>query len=314
MISVVIPIYNTEKYLHECLQSVQDQTFTDFEVVMVNDGSTDTSADIASQFSRADSRFRLVNKPNDGPSAARNKGIEESKGEYIVFLDSDDTLHPDALKILISALEDCPGSDIVITEVIQTQIPCFKTNLPFRQVLSEDLLKDTLYQKAGTNNSATGYLVKKDTILKTGLFTEGIFYEDLELFPRLMERSRKVAISRNILFFYRTTSDSRTQKWTPRRLDALDVTDCIERAMRPCGKGLLRAAQSRRFSAHYNMFLLSTANGYTAGADRCWPVIRRLRLQMLIDPRVRLKNKAGALIALFGRRFASLFAKRFAGK
>lgn len=314
MISVVIPIYNTEKYLHECLQSVQDQTFTDFEVVMVNDGSTDTSADIAAQFSRADSRFRLVNKPNGGPSAARNKGIEESKGEFLLFLDSDDALHHDALKILRHAFELFPDAEMAMTDICQSELPVFRLNREFELVGGYSLLVDTLYQKDHTHNNMTGRLIKRSLIERIELFKEGMLYEDLEYCARLYPACDRIAVSNSIITHYRLTPGSITQKWTPRRLDALDVTDSIERAMRPCGKVLLRAAQSRRFSAHYNMFLLSTANGYTAGADRCWPVIRRLRLQMLIDPRVRLKNKAGALIALFGRRFASLFAKRFAGK
>jgi CDP-glycerol glycerophosphotransferase len=115
-ISVVVPIYNVEDYLASCLRSVEAQTYGDLEVVMVDDGSTDGSADIAAGFARRDPRFRLVSQENGGLSRARNTGIDAARGELLAFLDSDDVLPADAYERLVGALDET-GSDFATGNV-----------------------------------------------------------------------------------------------------------------------------------------------------------------------------------------------------
>jgi CDP-glycerol glycerophosphotransferase len=115
-ITVVVPVFDVEDYLEECLRSVAEQTVEDLEVVMVDDGSTDSSADIARRFARGDSRFRLLRQPNGGLSAARNTGIDAGTGEYLAFLDSDDVLPPDAYERMLGSLEST-GSDFATGSV-----------------------------------------------------------------------------------------------------------------------------------------------------------------------------------------------------
>src|SRR4051794_39065689 len=109
-VSVVVPIYNVEHYLEECLESLAAQTFHDLEVVMVDDGSTDGSAAIAEAFAARDPRFKLVTRPNGGLSAARNTGLEAATGEFLAFVDSDDIVARDADEKLVTTL-DSTGSD-----------------------------------------------------------------------------------------------------------------------------------------------------------------------------------------------------------
>ena len=97
-ISIIIPVYNAEEYLDRCLESVLEQSFTSFEVILVDDGSTDSSPLICDRYSATDPRFRTVHKENGGVSSARNAGMDLAKGEYLMFLDSDDALLPDALE------------------------------------------------------------------------------------------------------------------------------------------------------------------------------------------------------------------------
>ena len=111
-ISVIIPIYNVEKYLRRCLESVQNQTFHDWEAICVNDGSPDNSLQIVQEFAARDARFKIVDKENGGLSDARNAGMDVAVGDYILYLDSDDFIHPQTMEITYSlALRD--GSDIV---------------------------------------------------------------------------------------------------------------------------------------------------------------------------------------------------------
>jgi CDP-glycerol glycerophosphotransferase len=115
-ITVVVPIYDVEDYLEECLSSVAAQTVEDLDVVMVDDGSTDASATIAQRFARQDGRFRLLQQPNGGLGRARNVGLEAAGGDYLAFLDSDDVLPPDAYELLLRPLEST-GSDFATGNV-----------------------------------------------------------------------------------------------------------------------------------------------------------------------------------------------------
>lgn len=104
-ISVIIPVYNTERYLRECLDSVVNQSFQDIEIICVNDGSTDHSAEILNEYAQKDSRIQIVSQVNQGLSAARNAGLDVATGAWITFIDSDDALPHDALKILYAVAE-----------------------------------------------------------------------------------------------------------------------------------------------------------------------------------------------------------------
>jgi len=117
MISIIIPVYNVEKYLDECLQSVVSQTCTDWECIIVDDGSTDRSPEICDEWAERDKRFVVIHKENGGVSSARNIGIEHSIGEYICFIDSDDWVAPDYLWHLRQGIKD-DNVDMVVTGTI----------------------------------------------------------------------------------------------------------------------------------------------------------------------------------------------------
>ena len=114
-VSIVIPIYKVEAYLLECLESIRRQTVEDIEVLMVDDGSPDGSADICRSFSERDSRFRLIQQTNGGVTAARRNGLKRASGEYVMFVDGDDTLPPDAVGILLHHMKEM--TDIVVGQL-----------------------------------------------------------------------------------------------------------------------------------------------------------------------------------------------------
>ncbi len=112
VISVIIPVYNVEKYLSRCLDSVLNQTFSDWEAICVDDGSPDNSAKILAKYARRDSRFRVIHKDNGGLSDARNVGVAAARGDFVLFLDSDDFIHPQTLEITHN-MAICHGADMV---------------------------------------------------------------------------------------------------------------------------------------------------------------------------------------------------------
>ena len=119
MISLIVPVYNVEEYLEECLESIRKQTYQDIEVILVNDGSTDGSKAICKHFCQTDKRFRLINQKNQGQSVARNHGVKESLGEYIMFVDSDDVIKANILDVLLSYMK--ADVDLVECSLVRNQ-------------------------------------------------------------------------------------------------------------------------------------------------------------------------------------------------
>lgn len=113
-VTLIVPVYNVAAYLENCLDSVRNQTFREFEVLLVNDGSTDSSPDICRSYVKADPRFRLIDKPNSGVSDSRNKALEQAGGKYLQFLDADDWLTSDAIETLVHTAEST-GADLVLS-------------------------------------------------------------------------------------------------------------------------------------------------------------------------------------------------------
>ena len=112
MISVIVPVYNVEPYLRKCLDSIVNQTYRDFEILIIDDGSTDGSGRICDEYAEKDSRIKVFHTENRGLSCARNLGLAEAKGEWIGFVDSDDWIEPDMYEVLIRRAEET-GADVV---------------------------------------------------------------------------------------------------------------------------------------------------------------------------------------------------------
>lgn len=113
LVSLIVPVYNVAPYLPNCLDSIRAQTYRDLEVLLVNDGSSDSSPEICRSYVQADSRFHLIDKPNTGVSDSRNQALERAGGKYLQFLDSDDWLPPDATQLLVHAAEST-GADLTL--------------------------------------------------------------------------------------------------------------------------------------------------------------------------------------------------------
>lgn len=308
LVSVIVPVYNGENFLCECLDSVLAQTYQMVELIVVDDGSTDATPEIADRYRRQNGSMRYVRKDNGGQAAARNEGLRHAGGSLIYFLDADDVLHPRALESLARAMHAGVGVDMVVSEIRWTDAPTYRFGNKYTLCDGKKLLEDTLYQKRGTHSSLSARLIRREVLDRAGFLPEGIIYEDLAYMFPLHCACGTVAVTDDVLFFYRRTPGSTTMTWRPKRLDVLDVVDSISRKSVGIGERMEKAARSRCFSAAFNMFLLCRANGYAAGADRCWTLIKDLRCGMLRDPEVRLKNKLGALLSYAGRTVTSLFA------
>ena len=140
MISIIVPVYNVEKYLQRCIESILAQTFADFELLLIDDGSKDKSGDICDEYAATDCRIRVFHKENGGVSSARNLGIEHTKGEWITFIDSDDWVEPDYLANFSMDSDLCVQGNIVNDNKY-----CYEPKLFIQDIAANYLLNHYVY-------------------------------------------------------------------------------------------------------------------------------------------------------------------------
>src|SRR5699024_5270696 len=212
-ISVVVPIYNVDRWLPRCLTSIIGQSFTEFELLLVNDGSTDDSLEICQSFSKKDERIKIINKENGGLSDARNAGIDIAQGRYRVFVDSDDYLERNYLFNLYHNIIKT-NADIAmceykeVTEKGKLIKKVYLNETSSAQVVSGRQIIKNIYRDKGTIN-----IVAWNKIYKTSLFTDlrypvGKFFEDEYMIIPIMYKTKKVCLVRNILYNYVQRSGS----------------------------------------------------------------------------------------------------------
>lgn len=310
MISVIIPAYNAQAYLRECLESVLAQSFTDWEALVIDDGSTDSTAVIAEAFANKDRRIRSFRKTNGGLSDARNYGLDRSMGDWVTFLDSDDCLMPHALEIM-HGFTGGDSTDVVAGEYSRQNREAVDGRVLSREMNGLEATREGLYQR-GINTSACCKLYRRSAIGNVR-FKKGIWYEDLDFFSRLFPGLRKVVAIDAKVYFYRDNTGSFINTFSEERLDVLQVTLHMEQELMEAYPSLRGCARDRRLSANFNMFCLLAIHDrvgrYRVVSDECWEVIKSRRWECLLDPSVRIKNKAGCLVSYLGRGILSLLAR-----
>ena len=308
MVSIIIPAFNAEKYLRECLDSAVGQTCRDIEIIVVDGGSTDSTGRIIAEYATCDNRVRPLVQPQSGVSAARNAALRIAGGEWVSFLDSDDVLYPDSIKMLLGAAQ-VSGCDLVYggwrRGIEFKQIDESRSDAAPRVCDRLDVIEKVLYQSEGIVPAPWGKLYRREC-LRDVCFDEGCIYEDLDLFYKVEGRDGKIAVIDAPVYFYRDTPGSLTNRFSPARLDVLKVTSRLEDFMAGNCPGLLPAARDRRLSANFNMYCLLAIhdrNGeYARISHECWQLIRRYRRESLLNPHVRMKNKLGILVSYLGER------------
>ena len=225
MISVIIPVYNVENYLEECLKSVQTQTYTNIEVILVNDGSTDKSKLICERYCKEDRRFQLLNQENQGLSAARNNGVASSTGEFIAFVDSDDIILPNYLETLIHYMTD--EIDIVESQFTLSKKEFLDERFKELTILfegnSEEAVK--IFPKHVLNVNAVIKLYRRP-IVDAVPYIDGVIFEDVYCGIGMLKYIRKIIKIDYKGYYYRQRQASIMHRtFTPKNLDIFTVSD-----------------------------------------------------------------------------------------
>lgn len=222
-ISVIVPVYKAEAYLHDCIDSILSQTFSDFEAILVDDGSPDRCGQICEEYAKCDGRIRVIHQENQGQSAARNHALSIAEGVWVCYVDSDDAIHPRMLELLYNAAVS-GGAGISMCRMLESPQMPENFHDPREggfEILTMD--EETLLAlfDAGEYPAwvACAKLIRRE--LAEGYpFTEGRVYEDNEAVCRWVCRAGKLARIREELYYYRTNPISTTQQaYSLKKLD-----------------------------------------------------------------------------------------------
>ncbi len=229
VISVIIPVYNVEQYLRRCVESVLHQSFADMEVILINDGSSDRSGAICDEYAQKDTRVRVIHQKNQGSSAARNNGIRIAEGEYLFFVDSDDAIHPDCLKVLYeNVIQNDTAISMAAFERFSEQEAPIK---PYNAIASEvksgiDVLAmffDDRHLQKYALASACCKLFKRE-LFKEIAFPPGRLFEDQAITYKLFFMAKNVSIVNATYYYYYTNPEGNMGKLTTQKMfDEHDV-------------------------------------------------------------------------------------------
>lgn len=301
IISVIVPIYNINDYIGECVQSICTQTYNNLEIILVDDGSIDGSAKICDKYRLQDARIKVIHKVNGGLSDARNVALDICKGEYISFIDGDDVVSSDYIEKLYrlivstdSQIAICGHKDfykLPIVDAIQTDA--------FFEFSPDDAIKEILTNGRFTT-SAWGKLYKRD-FFEEIRYPKGKLFEDLPTTWQTFDLAQKIVFTPSQEYYYRQNPTSiMNSKFNPKKLDIISAHDSLTEGLKKRRPNLVKYAHERAGTYASMQLYSAIMSGYTVSTDlkQLRTVIRKY-LKELIDGSYPFRIKLFSLIAVF---------------
>lgn len=224
-ISIIFPVYNTQLFLNQAIDSVVDQSFCDLELIAINDASTDSSLDILQYYEKKDERIRIIDLPdNQGSGRVRNMAMELARGEYFIFLDSDDFLADNILALLGKKIQKKPDCEVFVWG-FSTYYGNGKRGKLYLPKKPDKKKNETHFQLGLTNRKgfspfAWTYVVKKTFVRKHSLcFAEGVYFEDIQFSTQLLFYATKVGFIEKVAYYYRKHGASITGRSSKQKID-----------------------------------------------------------------------------------------------
>lgn len=311
LISIIIPVYNVEKFLNECIESVLKQLYVNLEIILIDDGSTDRSGEICDEYSKLDARITVIHKKNGGLSDARNIGIEKAHGKFLTFIDSDDKVSESYVinlyeimkktnaKLAISWFEEFNEDDII--SLGKTKLEENKIKI----VDSEQCLECMLYQD-GVETSAWGKLYQADLFAKLR-YPKGKIYEDIPVTYQAIKLAKKIAIIDNKDYFYLQRKDSiQYQKFNSKKMSAIEHIDYVQQCIYSDFPKLEKAVCCRKLCIACNLFFQTNIDTDKKYYELLWKIIKENRLTVISDPKARKKARLAAILSYCGGRILKI--------
>lgn len=311
MISIVIPVYNVSQYIDKCMEGVINQTYKDIEIILINDGSTDNSGEICDRWGKRDNRIQVIHKKNGGLSSARNCGIDCAKGEYIMFIDSDDIISVNLCERLANLLIE-QDANISICEVLHI---FDNTDIKFdfedirHTYNSVEAICEMWYQRSFLP-SAWGKLYKR-SLFNNVRFTEGILFEDIDIMHELFYQCDKIAYTRMKMYGYVHRENSiTTKKYSKRDSIILEISEKLLKFSSNKEKSLNDAAKAYSVAAGLRVYLNApNTMEFKADIHIAKNILTRYGKEVLHNPKARKKTKYALVLYFYFRPFMNLIYK-----
>lgn len=301
LISLIIPVYNVEKYLDKCMQSVLAQTYDNFEVILVDDGSTDNSGKMCDEYAKKDNRIKVIHQKNMGLSGARNSALDIMNGDAVTFVDSDDTIDPHMIEYLVSDMEQY-DADIVecqIYSVINNVVKAPEYLKATKVCSCEQALLMDLSSKGGSV-SACGKLYRKK-IFKKHRFELGRISEDTFAIIGSIRQAEKIIIDhRPMYYYYRRNNSITTTGFNEKTFDVIDAYRINLDIVKKDFPGALQGAIFRYDWSHLwvlDRILLDKQWRKNKHLKEVLPHIRKNLFRIIKNPYFTRNRKIGAIIA-----------------
>lgn len=301
LISIIVPVYNVETYLAKCVDSILAQTYTNLEIFLVNDGSSDCCGKLCDEYAKEDKRIKVIHKKNGGLSDARNVAIDVATGEFITFIDSDDYVTDDYIMTLYSLIEkyECKVSIALYNTFVEGSKPKV-VNRVYREDCQTNIkaIEEMFYQEK--YDTASWAKLYHSSLFATGIrYPKGIVYEDLATTYLLIFQSDKVAFCNRRIYNYLLRKDSiEGSSFSSKKMDsALKVCELMESHLDILGK-VMQAYQCRMMSFFFHL-LLKMPDGYEH-RNMLYKRIKAIRWSVLCNSRARKKARVASLLSYFG--------------
>lgn len=315
MISVIVPVYNVEKYLSRCIDSIVNQTYKDFEVVLFDDGSTDRSGKICDEYSTRYSNVKVIHSENGGLSNARNSGRVASKGEYITYIDSDDVISPDYLEVLIN-LNKKYDADVSCCEfnffTNDSEIIFDSSNTIEKSLTGAEAAAQMLY---GTlhGSSACAILMKR-SIADSNEFTKGKYHEDdLVSFKFFLSANTVAVTSKRMYWYFQRPGSIMHSAYGQIALDEIDAADYIVDTCSNYDSSVIKASYVKKYS-NYRDVLLTYPDIKTIDFEtyiRIKKELKRTSQKIIRDNKALKRIRLSSFVCLFlGVKAMRLFYKK----
>lgn len=305
LISIVVPIYNVSKYLIECLDSLKSQSYSNIEVLLINDGSTDNSEQLCLDYLKFDNRFKYYFKENGGLSDARNYGIVRASGQYIMFIDSDDIVHRSYVETLYnmmlyhnSDIAMCGYQRFFKNEDIEN--PLGNTSFVCSK---EKVLEKILYQNCQNVFSVSAAC----KLYRTSIFNEirfpvGKYNEDMYIIFDVINNSQTVSVIDRNLYYYRINPSSITQeKFSKKRMDAIEASKILlekcETSIPILANGAICMIYSRAVELLTIAKFSTNKNEFVNEKNELISIIKKYRNNVLFDNKCRKKARMSAVLS-----------------
>lgn len=300
LITVIVPCYKVEPYLPTCIDSILRQTYRHLEVLLVDDGSPDNSGRICDDYAKKDTRITVIHKENGGLSDARNVAIDQAKGEWITFIDSDDFVADDYVETLYGLAIDfgCDCSVCRFRTFKEGSKPVNRHVSPIKEMFTPMKAVEQMFYQEKFDNNAHAKLYHR-RLFESGIrYPKGLVFEDLATTYKLLLQSHGVAYTDAELYYYLLRADSIEGSYSAKKVDdGLTVLKSIDEN-KSLLKGIEKAYQCRKFS--FILHLLMAAPETDGHYDEMKDYVMKTRKSVLLDAHARKKARAAALLSYVG--------------